>query len=134
MDYYCSLLRDTKIMGHCLLNFCLIAALLAGCSLPKTNFSQYPGFAEYYAAHPPTTTRPSDAEQTLLARYRPRFFLPPGHAGMIDFYADYIAHGTLNDAAGRAISSNVDGELLNRHRDDSGVVFVHAPAKSVAKT
>ncbi len=31
---------------------------LTGCSLPKTNFSQYHGFAEYYAAHPPRAVLP----------------------------------------------------------------------------
>ncbi len=98
---------------------------LTGCSLPKTNFSRYPGFAEYYAAHPPGNTLPSAEEQALLARYRPRFFLPPNHAGMIDFYRDYIAQGQLFDRDGRLISTEVTPEILNANKEDPLVVFVN---------
>ena len=71
----------------------VLAALLvlAACSEEGSNFSQHPGFAEWYAAHPPGQALPSAAERTLLERYRPRVFLPAGHPGPIDFYRDYIA-------------------------------------------
>jgi hypothetical protein len=107
-------------------------AALAGCSLPKTNFSQYPGFAEYYSAHPPRDVLPSAAEQVLLARYRPRFFLPPNHAGLIDFYRDYIAQGRLVDGNAKLISIAVTPEILNAHKEDPAIVFIHLPNKQAA--
>jgi hypothetical protein len=73
----------------------VVLALLASCPLPETNFSQWPGFAEYFAQRPPSVTLPSEQERVLLERHRPRFFLPPAHAGMIDFYGDYVARGEL---------------------------------------
>lgn len=104
-----------------------LATGLAGCSVSPTNFSQYPGFAAHYAAHPPSDALPTAAEQTLLARYRPRFFLPPRHPGLIDFYADYIAQGTLVAGNGRVIASQVTAPLLNAHKTDPTVVFTHQP-------
>ena len=104
---------------------CLSA--LAGCSLPKTNFSQYPGFAEYYAANPPREALPSEQERALLTRYRPRLFLPPQHAGLIDFYRDYIAQGQLIDRDGKLISAAVTPDILNAHKEDAAIVFTHIP-------
>jgi hypothetical protein len=68
----------------------IAAALLAlaACSDDAGNFSQHPGFAEWYAAHPPERALPTAAERTLLERYQPRVFLPAGHPGPIDFYGD----------------------------------------------
>jgi hypothetical protein len=107
----------------------LVAALaLAACSDDSGNFSQEPGFAAWYAAHPPAGSEPTPAERALLERYRPRIFLPEGHPGPIDFYRDYIAHGTLRDAAGAPISSAVTPEILNAHRHDPGVVFTYRAA------
>jgi hypothetical protein len=98
-----------------------------GCSLQETNFSQYPGFAEYYTAHPPRDTLPSAEERALLDRYKPRFYSPPNHAGLIDFYQDYIAQGSLYAADGKLISANVTHEILNVNRDNPGIVFQHRP-------
>ncbi len=108
---------------------CLLVLFVAGCSLPKTNFSQYPGFAEYYTAHPPRDTLPSAEKQTLLDRYKPRFYLPPGRAGLIDFYRDYIAQGTLFGADGKLISADASWEILNAHKENPGVVFQHRPSR-----
>ncbi|HSA81586.1 MAG TPA: hypothetical protein VLE23_12265, partial [Geminicoccaceae bacterium] len=72
-----------------------LLALLTGCMEEDANFSQYPGFAEWYAAHPPGEALPSAAERALLERYRPRVWLPEGHEGPIDFYRDYVAQGEL---------------------------------------
>ncbi len=105
-----------------------VAALaLAGCSHAPTNFSQFPGFADYFAAHPRKSSVPNGADQALLQRFRPRFMLPSGHAGMIDFYGDYIAHGKLYAADGSMLTDAVTPALLNRHRTDPKVVFVHEP-------
>lgn len=105
-----------------------IAAIgAAGGRDPDPNFSQYPGFATYYAAHPPATTVPATADQDLAQRFRPRLCLPADHHGPIDFYADYIAHGVLHDRNGDPISDRVDGRLLNRHKHDPAVMFVHHP-------
>jgi hypothetical protein len=111
--------------------FCIAVAaallLVTGCSAPPTNFSQYPGFAQFYATHPPRSTPPSAADQALLARYRPRFFLPPGHAGMLDFYQDYIAQGQLVAGSGAVISTQVTPAILNAHKEDATAVFTHSP-------
>jgi hypothetical protein len=108
----------------------ILAAVLAlaACSDEAGNFSQHPGFAEWYAAHPPERSLPSAAERALLERYRPRVFLPAGHPGPIDFYRDYIAAGTLNAADGTLISADVTPQILNAHKHDPGVVFTHRPS------
>jgi hypothetical protein len=93
----------------------------------RGNFSGYPGFAEYFAANPPSSALPTAADQALLEKYRPRFMLPRGHAGMIDFYGDYIASGRLYDGAGNLISDKVTREVLNAHKNEPDAVFVHEP-------
>jgi hypothetical protein len=107
----------------------LAAALaLAACSDDAGNFSQDPGFTAWYAANPPVETVPDAAGQALLERYRPHVFLPADHLGPVDFYRDYIAHGSLRDASGRLISAAITLEILNAHKHDPGVVFAHRPA------
>jgi hypothetical protein len=107
----------------------VLAALLAlaACSDEAGNFSQHPGFAEWYAAHPPGRSLPTAAERALLERYQPRVFLPAGHPGPIDFYRDYIAAGALDAAGGALLSAAVTPQLLNAHKHDPGVVFTHRP-------
>jgi hypothetical protein len=105
--------------------WCLLLALIA-CS-DESNFSRYPGFAEWYAANPPNDAPPDAGERALLERYRPRVFLPAGHEGPIDFYRDYVAEGRLFDADGEEISAEVTQGLLNARKADPQVVFVHEP-------
>ena len=96
-----------------------------GIAYADTNFSQYPGFAEYFAAHPPGGAA-SEADRALARRHAPRFHLPSGHEGPIDFYRDYVAHGALTTGNGVHIEEPTQ-EVLNRHREDPGAVFVHVP-------
>ena len=98
--------------------------LLAGCARER-NFSQYPGFAAYFAAHPPATTVPSPDDQALLQRFRPRFYKAEGEPGPEDFYVDYVAHGRLYEGDGRLVSDHVTPDLLNAHKDEPAAVFVH---------
>lgn len=91
------------------------------------NFSQYPGFAEWYAANPPSDALPSAQEQSLLAKHAPRIFLETGQPGLIDFYADYIANGTLRSEEGKVLSKAVTAKLLNTYKDDPGIIFTHEP-------
>ena len=93
----------------------------------STNFSQYPGFAEWYAANPPSTELPSEADRALLAKHRPRFFFAEGQTRFIDFYRDYIALGTLRDGNGKIIARDVTRKLLNQHGEDPTVEFIHEP-------
>ncbi|MDE0460018.1 MAG: hypothetical protein OXI15_22235 [Chromatiales bacterium] len=105
-----------------------LAGLVAaggGCAAADSNFSQYPGFAEYFAEHPPADAADHD-EQALQRRHAPRFHLPAGHEGPIDFYRDYIAHGYLVTGDGVRIDGPTPEEL-NRHRDDPAAQFVHVP-------
>lgn len=108
--------------------FFLLSLLLTSCTPRTSNFSQHPGFAAYYAAYPPRQSVPTPDERQLLERYAPRFLLPPGHAGLIDFYADYIASGRLYAAAGALLTTHVTPALLNAHKTDPRVRFVHTPA------
>ena len=108
-----------------------MAWLLAGCSTNATNFSQFAGFAQYRAAHPPREAPPTEQEQQLLQQFRPRLYLPPGHAGLIDFYRDYIAQGRLTDGTGRWVDAPITQALLNAHKHDPKAVFVHRPDPDV---
>lgn len=99
-------------------------------SSASRNFSQYPGFAEWYTKNPPSESMPSAADQELLRRYRPRFFVGNDQTRFIDFYRDYVAHGTLRDGTGKVISEAVTPKLLNRYKEDPEVVFTHEPKGS----
>ncbi len=110
-----------------------IGLMMAACNGGDTNFSQYPGFSDYFAANPPAATPAGAADRALLVRHRPRFYLPPGHAGLISFYDDYVAQGYLLDGDGARISGQVDRALLNRHKDDPRIVFVHEPGTRAAR-
>ena len=106
------------------------AALLPICAwaVPAAadrNFSQYPGFAEYFAANPPAESA-GRADRALARRHAPRFHLPAGHEGPIDFYRDYIAHGYLISGDGDRIDGPAASDL-NRHRDDDRAEFTHVP-------
>lgn len=103
----------------------VVVVFLAGCGDRGFNFSQYPGFAAWYDDNPPSGGLPTDDEEALLRHYKPRFFLPAGHEGPIDFYRDYIAFGRLVDGDGRQISDRVTQDLLNDHKADPAMVFTH---------
>ena len=105
----------------------LLLLLLVACP-DRGNFSQHPGFADWYAAYPPQHALPNATERALLERYRPRVFLPQRHEGPIEFYRDYVAKGRLYDARGELISAQVTPELLNAHKADPRVVFAHEPS------
>ena len=106
---------------------CLAGLVLTGAAfaVAASNFSLYPGFAEYFAEHPPAGAADAE-EQALLRRHAPRFHLPAGHEGPIDFYRDYVAHGYLVTGDGVRIDGPTP-EALNRHRDDPAAQFVHVP-------
>jgi hypothetical protein len=109
----------------------LLLLLLVACP-DQGNFSQHPGFAEWYAANPPEDALPNPNERALLERYRPRVFLPQRHEGPIDFYRDYVA-GRLYDGRGQLISADVTPGVLNAHKADPQVVFVHEPSGAPAQ-
>ena len=115
------------------------AGLLAGLLLTwawygvaaDRNFSQYPGFVEYFAANPPPPAAGA-ADRALARRHAPRFHLPARHEGPIDFYRDYIAHGHLVTGDGRRIDSPTPADL-NRYRDDVGAEFTHVPGTAAPR-
>ena len=118
--------RDCSWLMGC----CLLGLVLTGCAPRATNFSQHPGFAAFYTMHPAQHTLPDTDEWHLLERYKPRFFLPPGHAGLIDFYGDYIASGRLYAGDGRLLARQVTPSVLNAHKTDPRVGFVHTPSSA----
>ena len=111
-------------MLACLAGLVLICAW-AGSAAADGNFSQRPGFAAYFAANPPAAAA-GPADRALARRHAPRFHLPAGHEGPIDFYRDYIAHGYLITGGGVRIDSPTAGDL-NRYRDDARAEFTHVP-------
>lgn len=115
-------------VGMSLIQAVLLAlVLLSGCGSRQGNFSQYPGFDTWYAANPPSTQLPDGRQRALLERFRPRLFLGRESADPIRFYEDYIAHGQLRNAQGNLVSERVDQTVLNRHRNDPGMVFSYQP-------
>lgn len=78
-------------------------------------------------------TLPTAGQQALLSAYQPRFYLPEGYEGPIDFYQDYIAHGRLVDGDGDLISDDVSQDLLNDWKNDPRVVFAHEPKNGTIK-
>ena len=117
--------RNTAV--GCLAGLVLAAA---GDAAAETNFSQYPGFAEFFAANASIGV-PNEGDRALLRRHAPRFHLPAGHEGPIDFYRDYIAHGYLVTGDGVRIDGPTP-EDLNRHRDDPAAEFVHVPGSDAS--
>lgn len=103
----------------------LALAALAACSDRDGNFSQYPGFAEWFRQHPPSTSLPDDADRALLARWRPRLYLPEDHEGPIRFYEDYIAHGKLIGIDGSVLSDHVTQDHLNALKHHPLIEFRH---------
>lgn len=106
----------------------LLASLSACVRANDTNFSQRPGFAEYFAANPPSESLPDAADSALLHRYRPHLYMARGIEPPIRFYEDYVAQGKLSGRSGTPPASAVTPELLNRHRDDPYALFEHIPA------
>ncbi|QDL53615.1 hypothetical protein [Rhodoferax aquaticus] len=104
---------------------CMVSACSSG-----TNFSQHPGFASYYEQHPRRTTVADAQERLLLERHKPHVWLPAGHAGPIDFYGDYIAHGTLVSGDGKVQVQAPSQDVLNRFKADPLAVFSHRPNSS----
>ncbi len=103
----------------------LLVVFCASAVAADRNFSQYPGFAEYFAANPPPAAA-DPADQALAHRHALRFHLPAGHEGPIDFYRDYIAHGYLVTGDGVRIDGPTPADL-NRYRDDVRAEFTHVP-------
>ncbi len=116
-----------------LLFLVLLSLLVSACERWTANFSQHPGFRQWYSANPPAENEASVAERALLERYRPRLHLPASAEGPISFYDDYIAQGALYDHAERPIARLVTREILNSHKADPRVVFVHGPTGAPAR-
>ena len=121
--------RRTQLRHRAYTVVCLAGLILictsVGVFAADRNFSQYPGFAEYFAANPPPGAA-GPADQALARRHAPRFHLPAGHDGPIDFYRDYIAHGYLVTGDGVRIDGPTPADL-NRYRDDVRAEFTHVP-------
>ena len=108
--------------------FGLILTLITnvGCSKHETNFTQLPGFQEYFAKDKPSETLPDKKEQALLSKFRPRIFMAEGQTPMIDFYTDYVANGSLY-INGKLISDQVSQASLNEHKDNVQAEFRFKP-------
>ena len=122
----CIYITTWLIWGICI-------CILAGCENNTHNFSQHPGFSEYFNANPPSHGLPAPVDRQMLRRFRPRFKMAEGEAGAIDFYRDYIAHGELLNSDGEVLSANVTQKILNSFKDFPDVVFRHQPGNDPAE-
>ncbi len=104
--------------------FCLVFSLytLNACSGGSQNFSQFPGFSEYFAANTPNDQLPTADEIALLEKYKPTLYKAIDQREPIDFYKDYISHGELY-VSGNKITNNVTAEILNQYSDYPDTVF-----------
>ena len=103
----------------------IILLLLLSTSCAEDNFSQYLGFDAIRDGLGDTI--PASAQQQLIKQYQPILFIADTEEGPIDFYADYIANGTLTESGGAPLS-NVTSADLNRARHDPQAVFEHNPS------
>lgn len=99
----------------------LLFMMLSACSNGQ-NFSQLPGFRQHFSAYPPSDVTPSAPEVALLKKYKPRIFSTDKQLQPIDFYQDYIAHGTLY-VDGKKVNQKPTATLLNEYRDTPGALF-----------
>ncbi len=102
----------------------LLAATLAGCAGEESMFSELPGFECLRAAQ--SDSLPDARERRLLERHRPVLYVSEGSEGPLDFYADYIASGTLR-VDGREDNSGVDRQAINEVKLDPSATFTHKP-------
>ena len=110
--------------------FGLLLALIfsSGCSKNETSFAEIPGFKKYFAENKPSETLPEKTEQALLSKYRPHIFMAKGQTPFIDFYADYIANGSLSIDE-KLVSDKVTQGLLNKHKINTQAEFRHNPVQ-----
>ena len=111
--------------------FIILIGLLVACSKSESNFSQLPGFKQYFAEHEPSGELPTAAEQALLDKYKPRVFLAKGQTPFINFYKDYIAHGALY-VNKKLVSKTVTPNLLNKYRDNVTAEFRYSSFNKVS--
>lgn len=72
-------------------------------------------------------TTPNAKERALIARYRPRIFLPDDHPGFIDYSSGHIAHGGLYDGQGEFTADAVTQETPDHFKRDAKAEFRHQP-------
>ena len=106
----------------------LILLFIVGCSKNDSSFTEMPGFKQYFAKNQPSLTLPNEADQALLATFKPRVFLAKGQTPFIDFYEDYIAHGALY-VNKKLVSKKVNQSLLNQHKNNVNAEFRYSPTK-----
>ena len=100
-------------------------AILVGCSGEEKMFSQRQGFECIRDAQ--SSLLPDEREQALLERHKPKLFVSEGAEGPLDFYADYIASGTLS-AEGKKDNDAVDQAALNEVKLNPTATFTHKRA------
>lgn len=114
-----TLIRNfVKVIG-----LAIIAATLTACS-GGHNFSQFPGFSEYFESNAPIDQTPGSADMALLEKYKPTIYKAKDQREPIDFYQDYISQGKLV-IAGKTFDK-VTSEVLNQYRDDPEAHFQYS--------
>ncbi len=101
--------------------------MAAACAAHGENFTNFPGFTEYFDRYKPLDAIPNQQQRLLLEKYRPRIYRSVSKDGIaqqgpVDFYKDYISDGRLL-VDGKVISQQVTAELLNQNRDNSNAKF-----------
>ncbi|GAA0417043.1 hypothetical protein GCM10009133_26890 [Cocleimonas flava] len=101
---------------------------IMSCSNNDSRFSELPGFKTYFDKNKPSNELPSKSDQLLLTQFKPRVYMAKGQTKFIDFYADYIAHGSLY-VDNKLVSNNVSQTLLNEYKDNNQAEFRHSAIK-----
>jgi len=110
-----------------------LVAILSACANGEQNFSQFPGFSEYFQKNVPRTQAANATEKALLEKYKPKIFIASDQATPIDFYADYIGNGKLL-VDGKLVSQDVTPQLLNAEKDNIDAVFQYTGKSKVSST
>lgn len=99
--------------------------ILSACANGEQSFSQFPGFLEFFQKNAPRNQPATVAEQAILTKHKPQFFIANDQATPIDFYRDYIGNGKLL-VSGKMVSNDVTPALLNQHKEKINAQFQYA--------
>lgn len=110
-----------------------LLVILSACAKGEQSFSQFPGFAEYFQKNTPYDLPANEAEQVILEKFKPQFFIASDQAKPIDFYTDYISNGKLL-INGKLISKDVTRALLNKHKENVDAQFQYTGISNIIGT
>ena len=113
--------NNLRVISVCLIF--TVPFLFFSCS-QSTDFTQIEGFQAIRKTLQQATP-PTEEEKQLLKKYKPQLFVDKSSEGIINFYNDYIASGTLQ--VNNITIDNPTKEQLNAYKNLTTASFVHLP-------